>query len=117
MNPDINALRERLQAERSQLAETETIRRDAADAADPDQDGVGRTSRADALQDQAMARATQLRAEQRIQRIDAALARIETGTYGECARCGEPIDPRRLDADPAVPLCLVCAEKTGATAG
>jgi DnaK suppressor protein len=108
---DIDSIRERLAAEREALVETETVRRDAADVVDLDQARVGRVSRADAMQDQAMARAAQARAEERIKRIDAALARIDDASFGECARCGEPIDPRRLDADPTATLCLACAER------
>ncbi len=44
-----------------------------------------------------------------IRQINAALARISAGTYGECSRCGETIAPERLDALPATPLCLACA--------
>lgn len=110
-NLDVGALRDQLVAERHTLADTEGVRRDAADVVDLDQARIGRATRADAMQDQAMARATQARAEERIKRIDAALARIENGTYGECVSCGEPIDPRRLEADPAAASCLACAEK------
>ena len=38
--------------------------------------------------------------------IDAALARIENGTYGVCARCGQPIGPERLEALPWATLCI-----------
>ena len=40
--------------------------------------------------------------------IDAALARIETGTYGICERCGKPIAPERLEARPWAALCIDC---------
>jgi RNA polymerase-binding protein DksA len=38
--------------------------------------------------------------------IDAALARIEEGTYGACERCGQPIGEERLDALPWAKLCI-----------
>jgi hypothetical protein len=41
-------------------------------------------------------------------RIDAALERIESGRYGYCLRCGEPIGGARLEADPALAFCLAC---------
>lgn len=44
-----------------------------------------------------------------IRQINAALARIAAGTYGQCSRCGTDIAPERLDALPATPLCLTCA--------
>ncbi|HSN73091.1 MAG TPA: TraR/DksA family transcriptional regulator [Steroidobacteraceae bacterium] len=108
---DVETCRERLVAERHALADTETVRRGATEVVDLDQARVGRVSRADALQDQAMARATQARAEERVKRIDAALRRIDEGSFGECARCGEPIAPGRLEADPTATLCLACAER------
>lgn len=42
-------------------------------------------------------------------RVHAALGRIAEGTYGTCERCGEPIDPRRLEAAPESTLCIACA--------
>jgi RNA polymerase-binding transcription factor DksA len=44
-----------------------------------------------------------------IRMIEAALQRIDAGTYGVCANCGVPIEPERLNAVPATPLCAVCA--------
>jgi RNA polymerase-binding transcription factor DksA len=44
-----------------------------------------------------------------LRRIDAALARIEDGTYGDCLKCGEPISAARLDLLPDAPLCKKCA--------
>lgn len=46
-----------------------------------------------------------------IQRIDAALARLDEGTYGLCLNCGRPIDPERLKALPYAEYDIECAEK------
>lgn len=73
-----------------------------------DQQSVGRLSRMDALQRQAMAQASRRRREAERQRIRAALGRIGSGEYGYCTDCGENIGPERLDADPATPRCLNC---------
>jgi DnaK suppressor protein len=40
--------------------------------------------------------------------INAALARIESGQYGRCEECGEPINEARLKAMPTAALCLNC---------
>ncbi|ACO31482.1 MULTISPECIES: TraR/DksA family transcriptional regulator [Acidobacterium] len=40
-----------------------------------------------------------------------ALERLEDGSYGECAECGEDISPRRLEAVPWTPYCISCQEK------
>ena len=44
-----------------------------------------------------------------IRRIDAALDRIEAGSYGTCAKCGDPISVERLQAVPTAALCRNCA--------
>lgn len=41
--------------------------------------------------------------------VDQALERLDRGTYGRCASCGEPIPPERLDALPATVTCVRCA--------
>jgi len=41
--------------------------------------------------------------------IDAALARLEAGTYGTCEVCGEPIPEARLEARPVARRCVACA--------
>ena len=40
--------------------------------------------------------------------IDAALARIADGEYGQCVSCSQPIPAARLDVLPAAPLCMPC---------
>jgi len=40
-----------------------------------------------------------------------ALERLENGSYGECAECGEAISPKRLEAVPWTPYCISCQEK------
>ena len=44
-----------------------------------------------------------------ILQIETALKRISEGTYGTCAKCGEPIDPRRLKALPTAARCISCS--------
>jgi len=78
-----------------------------------DQSSVGRLSRMDSMQMQAMALASEKRREMELQKLEAALRRIEKGEYGACLVCGEDIAPKRLAADPGVPTCLHCAIKTG----
>lgn len=108
-NEEIGA---RLLAERAAL---ETASDTAAEIRGPvtlDQQSVGRLSRMDALQVQAMAVATEERRRQQIARIEAALKRLDDGTYGACVICGEEIAPKRLALDPAVPTCIRCAART-----
>ncbi len=46
-----------------------------------------------------------------VRRIEAALIRIERGTFGVCAECNEEISVRRLEALPWTDLCLHCQEQ------
>ncbi len=75
-----------------------------------DQTRVGRLSRMDAMQAQAMSLETGRRRRQNILAIDAALERISAADYGFCLDCDEIINPARLGADPTATLCIVCAE-------
>jgi DnaK suppressor protein len=74
-----------------------------------EQDSVGRLSRMDAIQVQAMALAAQRRRSAERQRIGAALGRIEQGEWGWCLACGEAIAEARLEHDPSVTRCVGCA--------
>ena len=75
-----------------------------------DQQSVGRLSRMDAMQRQAMAQALARRRAARRQRILAALKRVAEDEFGYCQECGDDIAPARLTLDPTVSLCLTCAK-------
>jgi DnaK suppressor protein len=106
------AIRSRLVAERTTLEQMSQEAAELRAPVDVDRQSVGRLSRMDSLQVQAMALATEERRRQRIAQIDAALKRLAAGTYGACVVCGEEIAPKRLELDPAVPTCVNCAART-----
>jgi len=74
-----------------------------------DQTSVGRLSRMDAIQGQAMAEAVRGRRSIEIKKIEAALERITEDEFGYCLTCGEDIVEKRMDLDPSVSLCNKCA--------
>ncbi len=82
----------------------------AADVVELDQAKVGRLSRMDALQAQAMAAEANRRRDVELLRIESALKRIDEGVYGYCLKCDEEINPQRLKADPGSPLCIDCTK-------
>ncbi len=43
--------------------------------------------------------------------VEAAIAKLDNGTFGVCEGCGQPIPPNRLEAKPAARLCMECASK------
>lgn len=107
---EMESVRERLRAMRAELLEESESSRDARDTVMLDQTSVGRLSRMDALQGQAMAKAEEERRQLALRRIAAALTRIDRGEYGECIECGEWIATKRLEWDPLVLKCIDCAE-------
>ncbi|AXT28436.1 TraR/DksA family transcriptional regulator [Ruegeria sp. AD91A] len=74
-----------------------------------DQQAVGRLSRMDALQNQAMAKAQQANRDVETRRLLAALARLDDGEFGYCEDCGERIPDGRLNLDLAASKCVSCA--------
>ena len=83
----------------------------SASAATPvvlDQSSVGRLSRMDAMQHQAMAKATRDKAELRLGQSKRALSAFDRDEYGLCRKCEEPIGSRRLSAKPEAPFCVDC---------
>lgn len=74
-----------------------------------DQQSVGRVSRIDSLQVQAMSKAAEARRQQRERALEAALERLSNGEYGYCTECAEAISEGRLRTDPAVTRCIACA--------
>ena len=109
MGLNIDALRRRLEETLAELEAAEEATRDRRAPVELDQTSVGRLSRMDAMQMQAMAAAQSLRRIETIARTRAAIDRVRNGTYGECQRCGEEVEEKRLDLDPATPFCLACA--------
>ncbi len=96
----------------ARLAELQAVAAegDAATAnVELDQTRVGRLSRMDALQGQAMSVERKRRRDQERVRIETALRRLDADEYGYCLRCDEPIAVARLRADPAATLCIDCA--------
>jgi DnaK suppressor protein len=101
--------RKRLLARRAELQGLARSGDQAAGVVELDQSSVGRLSRMDALQGQAMSLEAKRRREAELRRIEAALTRMDNGEYGECLECGEPIALARLELDPSTPLCVACA--------
>lgn len=99
----------KLIALREQLESVAATGDESAAVVELDQSKVGRLSRMDAMQAQAMAQASGQRRTALLREIEAALKRIDNGDFGICQGCEEPINPMRLEVDPTVRLCIDCA--------
>jgi len=107
---DIKAFKKRLTEMRKLVEELSEVTEEARQPVELDQTSVGRLSRMDALQTQAMQLETERRRSIEILRIDSALQRISEGEFGYCISCGIEIEPKRLNNDPTAPTCFDCAE-------
>jgi DnaK suppressor protein len=106
----IETFRARLLATKAELEDLRQIARGETDTVMLDQQSVGRLSRMDALQRQAMGAEQERRRGHDLQRINAALQRLDDGEFGACVNCGEDIAEGRLEVDPAAALCIRCAQ-------
>ena len=110
MTVDTDIARAALQARQDELERLSENSADARATVTLDQASVGRLSRMDALQSQAMAQATERQRAAELARIKSALLRMEEDEYGYCIVCGEEIAAKRLEIDPAASHCVKCAK-------
>ena len=106
---DMEQFRARLLIEQRETVEAIQQAQQSAAPVELDQSCVGRVSRIDALQQQALAQRLRERLTIRKRKVEAALARFDSGTYGLCCACHSDLEPERLNADPAVVFCQECA--------
>ena len=84
---------------------------DGANQDSADEDGFGEGDTLNVERDRLLVVASEARA--RVTEIDAALGRVDDGTYGNCEACGKPIPHARLEVVPEATLCVRC--KSGAS--
>lgn len=109
MTIDAQKARSLLDSRKSELDDLRRISEQAQGTVMLDQQSVGRLSRMDAMQQQAMAQAQDRARQKERVMIEAALTRIDDGDYGYCVECGEEIPQKRLELNPAAALCVHCA--------
>ncbi|MBI1261526.1 MAG: TraR/DksA family transcriptional regulator [Rhizobiales bacterium] len=109
-NKDLHLeLRATLEAELADILSLSATTGESRAPVSLDQQSVGRLSRMDAMQGQAMAQAAESRRKQRVGLIQAALQRMDEGEYGFCLECGDEISDGRLNAEPTSTRCVACA--------
>ncbi len=98
-----------LEARLEELARLDAMSAGGREPVTLQQDAVGRLSRMDAMQQQAMAQAEERRRQSERTRIRRALERLDEGDWGWCVTCGEEIAEGRLRNDPSVGTCITCS--------
>ena len=106
---DLAKAKQRLAEKKQELEDLSDLSAEARDPVSLDQQSVGRLSRMDAMQQQAMAAAQSRRRAGRMRAIEAALRRMSDDEYGWCEECGEAIPAGRLELDPCAAKCVGCA--------
>lgn len=106
---DTHHFRELIETRLAMLDAEDRLGAEGQSTVELDQQAVGRLSRMDALQNQAMSKANQTRRQTERRRLAAALKRIEEGAFGQCEDCGDEIAQGRLELDPAASRCIDCA--------
>ncbi|MAW87335.1 MAG: molecular chaperone DnaK [Phyllobacteriaceae bacterium] len=109
MTIDMEKARTRLDNKRAELEAQSALASEARRPVELDQQSVGRLSRMDAMQQQAMAQAAERSRQRELTRIELAERRLREGEYGWCAECGEEIPDGRLAIDPMAEKCVHCA--------
>ena len=107
---DEKLARERLEARKRELEALSEMSAGDRAAVTLDQQSIGRLSRMDALQQQAMSQAQERARAGELIRIDQAFRRLKDGEYGYCGECGEEIPDKRLEIDPSASHCVKCAK-------
>lgn len=110
---DLAAMKARLEEQREEVRALLEASAESGRTVELDQTRVGRLSRMDAMQSQAMAAETERRRGHELRRIEAALKRIAEEEFGYCLSCGEDIPRKRLELDPTTPICVDCASVAG----
>ena len=108
---DIDQIKRNIHTKLRDLRKLQDAARAACAPVTLDQTRVGRLSRMDAMQSQAINQEAQRRRQVEIKRLEAALQNIGQGEYGHCAECDEQISEGRLLLDPAVEYCIRCAKQ------
>lgn len=106
---NLDHFRTLLEDERAEILDLSDQSEDERKPVELDQQSVGRLSRMDAMQVQAMAKALDSRRQGRLALIEDALRRLDAGEYGICEGCDDDIPVKRLEIDPAVRRCVSCA--------
>ncbi len=109
MSIDVEKAKARLAAIRSELENLSSVSAEMRAPVELDQNSVGRLSRMDAMQQQAMAQATERKRAHDLVRIEMAERRIAEDEYGYCEECGDEIPDGRLAIDPMAERCVGCA--------
>ena len=109
MTIDMEKARTRLDNKRAELEAQSALASEARRPVELDQQSVGRLSRMDAMQQQAMAQAAERSRQRELTRIELAERRLREGEYGWGAECGEEIPDGRLAIDPMAEKCVHCA--------
>jgi DnaK suppressor protein len=113
-SPDRDTIRARLTEERNEiLGSVESRHSEVEEGPSGVSDGSGETEHLTIAEFKELSQHLDRMASETLAEIEAALARLDDGTYGECVDCGEQINSERLEALPAAARCVNCQARQG----
>ena len=111
MEPKFTKYKKLIELQLEELTADNALGQSAQKTVELDQQSIGRLSRMDALQSQALAQAQQRRRDVLNGSLQAALQRLKEGEFGYCMECGDEIVDARLLANPAVLKFVTCLKR------
>ena len=107
---DLEYFKKRLEKRLKEIMASQESQKKGAGPVELDQSRVGRLTRMDAMQQQAMSQAAARLVNIERQRIQSAFGRLKSGDYGYCILCEDDIAEGRLKFDPSILTCISCAK-------
>ena len=111
MEPKFTKYKKLIELQLEELTADNALGQSAQKTVELDQQSIGRLSRMEALQSQALAQAQQRRRDVLNGSLQAALQRLKEGEFGYCMECGDKIVDARLLANPAVLKFITCLKR------
>lgn len=104
---ELKYYKELIEKQIAELKETIASMAESVKPIEPDT-AIGRLSRMEAIQAKSISESNLKQKRMRLQRLEAALKRIERGTFGLCSVCEEDIPEKRLKIAPESTVCMDC---------
>ncbi|MDX1627113.1 MAG: TraR/DksA C4-type zinc finger protein [Fulvivirga sp.] len=108
MTLDKARLKEKIEEEIASTREDISALKDQSSPVSPE-NAIGRISRMDAINNKSISEASLRQAEEKLSKLETALAKVDQDNFGICIRCGQPIPAGRLMLLPHSTTCVKCA--------
>lgn len=99
-------IRERIDATKEEIEELKEQTKPI-----PPENAIGRVSRMDAINNKSVNEATLRKQEEKLEKLETAMSKLDEPNFGLCLKCGKNINPMRLLLMPESTHCIKCADR------